>query len=184
MAKKKEKRPTLEDINRTPRFLIAYDPSQDGSGYAVLDLHYKEPRIADMGVIKGRTKTWATDTPRQVKLALIQAKVKELRAKYDPIFPIVFFERGFTRFNNSTQATFRSRGALEAELVGLTIVEFPPTEVKKVATGDGSASKEEVAQAMADLFGISVDDFETEDVSDALAIAYTGYVEYFIKQGE
>ncbi|KZR57908.1 crossover junction endodeoxyribonuclease RuvC [Pseudobacillus badius] len=181
---KKSKRPSIDDLIKSYRFVIGFDPSQDGTGYAVLDCRFKEPRIAEMGVVKGRTKTWAADTPHSVKLALTQAKVKELRAKYCPIFPIVFLERGFTKFNNSTQATFRARGALEAELVGIELVEFPPSEVKKAVTGYGSASKEEVAETMADYFGISVEDFETEDVSDALGVAFTGYKQYFNKKGD
>jgi crossover junction endodeoxyribonuclease RuvC len=179
MAKKKKKRPSLDEILKSFRFIVGFDPSLDGTGYAVLDCRFKEPRIAEMGVVKGRTATWAADTPHQVKLALIRAKALELRSKYDPIFPMVFFERGFTKFNNSTQATFKARGALESELVGLVITEFPPSEVKKITTGHGASGKDSVAEVMAEIFGISVEDFETEDVSDALAVAYAGYLEYY-----
>lgn len=162
------------------RFLLGLDPSLNGTGYCVLDCRYKEPRIANVGVVKGRNDTWG-DTPHQVKLALIQAKVKELRAMYDPIYPIVFMERGFTKYNNDTQSTFRARGALEAELVGLEIVEFSPNTVKRIATGNGAASKEEVAEAMAKVFNVPLDIFPTEDASDATAVAYAGYLEYFKK---
>lgn len=183
-AKAKKPKPSLDEIFKMFRFLVGFDPSLDGTGYAVLDCRYKEPRIAEMGVVKGRTKTWATGTPYQVKLALIQAKSMELMAKYDPVFPMVFLERGFTKFNNDTQATFRSRGALESTLVGKTIVEFTPSEVKKTIAGHGGAGKDSVAESIAAIFGISVEDFETEDVSDALAVAYTGYLEYFKTQEE
>lgn len=179
MSKKKSKRPSIDDILKSFKFLVAFDPSQDGTGYAVLDCRYKKPRIAEKGTVKGRTKTWSPDTPNQVKLSLIQAKVKELRAKYDPIFPMVFLERGFTKFNNSTQATYKARGALESELVGIVITEFPPSEVKRTITGNGKAEKEEVAEHVAEYFGISVDEFETEDESDALATALTGYFQYY-----
>ncbi|MCY8015482.1 crossover junction endodeoxyribonuclease RuvC [Bacillus licheniformis] len=175
---KKKKAVDLAELIKKHRFMVGFDPSLDGTGYAVLDCLYKKPRIAEMGVVKGRTKTWPAGTHHRTKLALIQAKVKELRAKYDPIFPIVFLERGFTGRNNDTQATYKARGALESELVGLLIDEFPPSEVKKVATGKGSAEKDEVAEHMAEIFSISVEDFETYDVSDALAVAYRGYLKY------
>lgn len=181
--KAKKKRPTLDDLAKEYRFIVGFDPSLDGTGYAVLDCLYAKPRIAEMGLVKGRTATWSQGTTHSVKLALIQAKVKELRARYEPIFPMVFLERGFTKFNNSTQATFKARGALESELVGIIVTEFPPSEVKKTVTGDGSATKESVAEYMADYFGISVEDFETEDVSDALGVAFTGYKNYYL-QGE
>lgn len=163
------------------RFLLAFDPSLNRTGYAVLDCKNKVPKIAEMGAIKGRSTSWSTNTPHQVKLALIQSKTKELRAKYHPIYPHVFLERGFSKFNNSTQATFRARGALESELVGVEIVEYPPSEIKKCVSDDGGGSKESVAEALATIFGISVDDFETDDVSDALATAYTGYKKHYMK---
>lgn len=180
MAQKAAKKKiTIEELVKKHRFLMGYDPSLNGTGYCVLDCRFKTPRIAEVGYVKGRNATWG-ETPYQVKLALIQAKVKELRAKYDPIFPITFLERGHTQFNNDTQAVFRARGALESELVGLEIVEFPPSQVKKAVTNSGSASKEEVAIAVAEHLGVSIDIFEgSEDASDAAAVAYTGYLHYF-----
>ncbi|MCY8194071.1 crossover junction endodeoxyribonuclease RuvC [Bacillus subtilis] len=183
MANKKKQPPSI-DTQKNYRFMVGFDPSLSGTGYAVLDTFYKMPRIAEMGVVKGRTKTWPAGTPYQIKLALIQAKAKELRAKYDPIFPIVFLERGHTGpFNNDTQAVFRARGALESELVGNYIQEYPPSQVKKAITGNGSAEKEEVAEHLAEIFGISLDHFETFDVSDALGVVYTGYLEH-VKKGD
>jgi crossover junction endodeoxyribonuclease RuvC len=163
-------------------FLIGFDPSLDGLGYAVIDIRYKKPRLAEKGVVKGRNTTWG-DTPNQVKLALIRAKVIEVIAKYQPVYPKVFFERGFSKFNNSTQATFRARGALESELVGYEIVEFTPSQVKKIVADHGGAAKGEVREAIAEVFGIDPNDFTTEDESDALAVAYVGWLSEF-KEGE
>lgn len=163
------------------RYLLAFDPSLDGTGYAVLDCRYKFPRVAEIGTVKGRNATWG-DTPHQVKLALLQAKVKELRAKYDPVYPTVFLEKGFAKFKKETQAIFKARGAMESELVGLEIVEFAPNTVKKMVTGNGHASKPSVAKSVAEIFGMDVSDFKTEDESDALAVAFTGYQEHY-KEG-
>ena len=163
------------------RYLLAFDPSLDGTGYCVLDCRYKEPRLAEIGTVKGRNKTWG-DTPYQVKLALIQSKVKELRAKYDPIYPKVFLEKGFSRFNNDTQAIYRARGALESELVGLEIVEYSPNTIKKVVAHHGHATKEDVKNAVASIFNVPLDVFETEDESDATAVAYTGYIKEYAEE--
>lgn len=159
-------------------FLIGFDPSLDGLGYAVIDIRFKKPRLAEKGVVKGRNETWGS-TPNSVKLALIRAKVIEVTAKYQPVYPKVFFERGFTKFNNATQATFRARGALESELYNYEIVEFTPSQVKLIVAGSGDATKAEVAVAIAEVFGISVSDFETEDESDALGVAYVGWLTEF-----
>lgn len=150
----------------------------DGTGYAVLDCKNKTPKLAEKGTVSGRTASWSGNTT-QDKLAMISAKARELRAKYNPLFPIIFMERGFTKFNNSTQATFRARGALESELVGLEIVEFTPTQVKKIITGNGSADKSVVAKDVAKILGVDPSIFVTEDESDATAVAYVGYLKHY-----
>ncbi len=51
--------------------------------------------------------------------------------------------------------------------------EFSPTEVKQALTGYGSASKEQVARVLYQLFP-RIPQFEREDVSDALAVTLCG----------
>ncbi len=159
------------------RYILAFDPSLSGTGFAVLDCRYKTPRLAEKGTI-----ATSSSDPHSVRLALIAAKVKELRARYSSgLYDKVFLERGFTRFNKSTQATYKARGALESELVGIEIVEFTPSAVKSAVTGDGSSDKGKVAEGVSSLLGIP-NDFDTEDESDALAVAYTGYLSHFLKE--
>jgi len=181
MAKKKaiaKANPNIDEVlDKKYRYALGIDPSLDGTGLSVLDFRFKEPKLVESIVVKGRNKTWG-ETPHQVKLALTQAKVKELVAKYSPLFPIIFMERGFTRFNNDTQATFRVRGAIESELVGFEIVEYTPSAVKLTATGKGDAEKEEVRDSMCEFFGVGQDFFETLDCSDSAAVVYKGYKEY------
>jgi crossover junction endodeoxyribonuclease RuvC len=155
-------------------FLLAFDPSLDGCGYAVLDIRNKKPKLADSGVVKGRNATWGS-TSHQIKLALIRAKVIELVAKYHPLYPVVYLERGFSKFNNSTQATFRARGALESELVGYEVKELTPSEVKKIITSYGASGKQEVADCVRQMLNIEKE-FETDDESDAIAVAMAAYI--------
>lgn len=157
------------------RFAIGIDPSLDGCGYSVIDLNYKVPRLAEKGVIKGRTKTWQ-DTPRGVKLKLIEADLSRLRAKYQPLYPIIFIEKGFTKYNKETQSLYRARGVLELVFWDMEVVEFAPTTIKKTVTGNGAASKELVAEYLSDYYG--VENFYTDDESDALGAVHTGYMEY------
>jgi crossover junction endodeoxyribonuclease RuvC len=55
----------------------------------------------------------------------------------------------------------------------ITLHEFSPTEVKQAITGFGSASKEQVARVLQQLFP-RLPPFEREDVSDALAVTLCG----------
>lgn len=55
----------------------------------------------------------------------------------------------------------------------ITLHEFSPTEVKQAITGFGSASKDQVARVIKQLFP-RIQSFEREDVSDALAVTLCG----------
>lgn len=159
-------------------FVIGLDPSLDEFGYAILDIRNKNPKIAEYGVIKGRNATWG-NTPHQVKLALIESKILELIAKYQPLHNKVFFERGFTKMNNSTQATFMARGVAKAKFVGYEIIEIAPNTIKKFVHGHGHASKEMVEQGIREKLDISDDiKFSSDGETDALSIAYTGWMQY------
>lgn len=166
------------------RFVLAFDPSLNGSGYAVLDVSRKKPKIVEHGTVRGINRTWRNEDNHQVRLALIAAKTKELVAKYTPACKKVFLERGFTKGNNSTQATFKARGALESELVGFDVIEIPPTLVKKIISDYGAASKKTVAESVADFLGIDYAEFLDEsgklkeDESDAAAVAVAGWLKY------
>lgn len=157
----------------TGSFLLGIDPGLDSMGYAVLDIRKKKPTVAEMGIVKGRNKTWG-DTPTAVKLVLIQAKIMELTAKYFPLHDTVYMEKGFVKFNPATKALYRARGAIETQLVHFSTVELQPSEIKKEITKHGASDKEQVAKSVAQLLGIP-NEFETDDVSDALAVALAGY---------
>lgn len=164
-------------------FILGFDPSLDGFGYAVLDVRTKKVKLVEKGVVRGRNSTWG-DTPHSVKLSLIQAKVKELRAKYNPVYPQVFSEMGFTmgRQNKSNHGVFKARGAMESELVGLELVEFSPITVKKIITGDRFADKEKVQQYVSQLFNLN-EEWGNDNESDAVAVAYVGYKKFVLEDG-
>ncbi|ALA07233.1 hypothetical protein SECTIM467_109 [Brevibacillus phage SecTim467] len=165
-----------------PQFILSFDPSLDGFGYAVLDVRYKNPRLAEKGMVSGRNATWG-DAPHSVKLALIQAKVKELRAKYQPLYNKVFSEMGFTKGkqNRSNHGVFKARGAMESELVGMELIEIAVTTVKKVATGNGRAEKIEVQEGIAEILGLP-NEWNNDNESDAVAVGYAGYINHFLKE--
>ena len=80
-------------------------------------------------------------------------------------------ERAFSRFPHETQALSKVVGI--ADLVAWqkkrsTFEEVAPSTVKKVLTGSGKASKNEVACSLEDKYVAG--NFETDDESDALAV--------------
>lgn len=159
-------------------YLIGLDPSLNEFGYGVLDIRRKNPKAIDWGIVKGINETWG-DTPHSVKLALIDAKMQELLAKYQPLYKTIFFERGFTKGNHSTQGTFMARGVAKAKFVGYDIIEIAPNTIKKIVGDYGHATKEEVEKGIRNKLNIDKNIIFTSDgETDALAIAYTGWLTY------
>lgn len=154
------------------RYIISFDISLNGTGYCVLDTIYKNPSIVEVGNLKMKA-----NYTLQQKLGIISGRTKELMSRYQPLHEDVYLERSFSRFNKSTQAIYRARGVIEAELLNYNLIEFTPSNVKKIITGDGKASKEEVMKSMCEIFDTDENFFETDDESDALAVAYVGYLE-------
>ena len=83
-------------------------------------------------------------------------------------------EKGFSRFPHETQALFKVVGV--ADLAAWTtcrteFVEIAPTTVKKILTGSGKGSKEEVATMLERYVGRQK--YATDDESDAVAVGIT-----------
>jgi crossover junction endodeoxyribonuclease RuvC len=108
---------------------------------------------------------------RAYRLWQIYNHLKEILSQY-PQIKTVIRERGFTRFNQETQALFSVVGVTEVILYkhGFDkIEEIAPTTVKKLVAGSGKADKEEVAVNARKYLKTEVD-FKTNDESDAVAV--------------
>ena len=80
-------------------------------------------------------------------------------------------EKGFSRFPHETQALFKVVGIADLaawRTCRTEFVEIASTAVKKLLTGSGKASKEEVAAALETYVGEQM--YESDDESDALAV--------------
>ena len=80
-------------------------------------------------------------------------------------------EKGFSRFPHETQALFKVVGVADLaawKTCNTEFVEIAPTTVKKLLTGSGKASKEEVAESLRSYVGSQM--YKTDDESDALAV--------------
>lgn len=97
----------------------------------------------------------------------IYTEIQDWIAKAD----VLVRERGFSRFRNETQALFKVVGVTDLaawRVAGLSFREIAPTSVKKLLTGSGKASKEEVATALPQYVGPRT--YACDDESDAVAV--------------
>lgn len=88
-----------------------------------------------------------------------------------PSADVLVREKGFSRFPRETQALFKVVGVsdLAAWRCGeMTFCEIAPTTVKKILTGSGKASKQDVADALLPYVGHQK--YACDDESDAMAV--------------
>ena len=92
--------------------------------------------------------------------------IKELIKKYPPYE--VAIEKGFTRFNASTQIIYRVVGVFNEVLHEYQQFYYAPTTVKKTITGNGQSKKDVVQKAILKKYPDI--EFDNEDQSDAFSV--------------
>ena len=152
------------------RRIIGIDPGTNILGYAVIEIVNKEFRIIGIDVLKMQH---LEDHP--AKLKEIYLNIDKIIKHFSPTE--MALEAPF--FGKNVQAMLklgRAQGvAMAAGLVsGLSIDEYSPKSVKQSVTGNGNATKEQVARMLEQTFRR---DIFTEylDATDALAVAMCHY---------
>jgi crossover junction endodeoxyribonuclease RuvC len=110
------------------------------------------------------------------RLLQLQQEISTLKNSY-PLTPLLFKEQPLHERRNKkiSAAIFKAHGIIEANFHDFTIVDLPPSTVKKIITGVGNANKLKVEQGVRKWLNLSEDySFETDDESDAVAILLTG----------
>lgn len=168
----------------TTKYFLGCDVSLRSGGYAIIKLEDGVPSLVKKTTIKTTSK---------------QTDGEALRKIYDELsdftegftFETVIRERGFSRFNLSTQQIFKSLGVVHLLLDDYDIEEITPTTIKKVIAGHGKSEKQEVLNGIALRLDLEEDDFYElpktsrgkkklkDDESDAIAVVLT----YLIQEG-
>ena len=147
--------------------ILGIDPGSITTGYAFLDTAGKM-QVLEYGVIRAKESL-----PVEDRLLHI---VSELEKKLEAYRPDSLAMEGvfFAKNAKSALVLGHVRGAIlfACKKRGMTFSEYPPRLVKQAVTGDGSASKEHVANMVFARLGIEPSTLPL-DASDALAIALT-----------
>ncbi len=159
----------MMDNKQSDLVIMGIDPGTNVLGYSIIRSSGRNLCIEAMGVIDLRK---CADI--YLKLGRIHENVLRLINTFHP--DELAIESPF--FGKNIQSAIklgRAQGvaiaaAIERELV---VHEYPPTKVKLAITGNGSASKEQVAGMLAKIFKIDQNSMGPFlDATDALAIAY------------
>jgi crossover junction endodeoxyribonuclease RuvC len=157
---KVEKKPVIEKI------ILGLDPGTNVMGYAVILVQLSKVKLLQFGVIN-----MGKFGAHELKLKKIFDRVLAMVDEFKP--DEVALEAPF--FGKNVQSMLklgRAQGvAMAAALYReVPITEYAPKKVKQSVTGNGNASKEQVAKMLMQIFSIK-EMPRLLDASDALAVA-------------
>lgn len=148
------------------RIIIGLDPGTVVMGYGVVRMKGRQLEALQMGVIH----LSKYDNHAQ-KLRKIWERISQLVEQYMP--DEMALEAPFYGKNIQSMLKLgRAQGVAMAVALsrGIPIIEYAPKKVKQAVTGNGSASKEQVAAMLQNQLGIGQIP-ELLDATDALAVA-------------
>lgn len=124
--------------------ILAMDVSLSQPGFAVLEVVDGEVYVRELAYVKTNTKE-----SHGFRLEQIASKMEDILERHDVEY--IVREKGFSRHAHVTQTLYKVMGVTEllAHMDDFKGVEdIPVTSVKKLVTGNGKASKEEVAECV------------------------------------
>lgn len=156
---------------RIPTRYLGIDPGLNRTGYAILEQSSKGPVLCEGGIIHS-----TQDSNLANRVHEIGSGIREVMEEYRP--DIMVIEQVFTtpKFPKSSIIMAHARGAIiyVAHEAGVPVVHYTPTQIKRLITGNGRASKEQMQYAIKTELGLK-SILEPNDVADAFAAALCHY---------
>lgn len=159
---------------KSEKIILGIDPGTNVMGYGVLRVIGRKAQMVDMGVVDMRK----TSDP-YLRLGFIFERVTAIIDRYLP--DEMAIEAPF--FGKNVQSMLklgRSQGVAIAAAIhhDVPIHEYAPMKIKMAITGEGKASKEQVAAMLKRLLRLSDDEMpKFMDATDALGVAYCHYMQ-------
>jgi crossover junction endodeoxyribonuclease RuvC len=154
-----------------PNCYLGIDPGLNRTGYALLVRGGRQPTLREGGVIR----TAARDSLAK-RVHEIGCGIREVLEEFHP--QMMAIEQVFSFGRNPKTALLMAhvRGAIlfAAGELEIPVVHFTPTQVKRLLTGSGRASKEQIQHAIKSELRLSAI-LEPHDVADAAAVAICLY---------
>jgi crossover junction endodeoxyribonuclease RuvC len=131
----------------------------------------KQPHVIEAGVVRGTAKQSLTD-----RLAEIHRGVAEVIESFKP--DVMALEQLYSHVAHPRTSILmgHARGVicLAAAQVGIPVIHYPATQIKRILTGAGRASKEQMQRAIQRELRLP-ELPDPPDVADALAVALCHY---------
>ena len=147
--------------------ILGIDPGTRNCGYAIVEKNGRDIKLIEAGLIKIKTK-------------ILQEQIVEMTEGFDLLFKKhkideVSIEDMFYAFNPKTVIKLAQfRGAISLKILQEfgNFSEYTPLQVKQAVTGNGKATKEQVAFMVKRLLNVKKE-IKPLDITDAIAIALT-----------
>jgi Holliday junction resolvasome RuvABC endonuclease subunit len=146
-------------------YLIALDLSLSNTGVCIFDIETENP----VEIFSISTNAKFSHGERLRKIA---DKLCEVRSKYN--ISAVALEQGFTRFNISTQVSFKVHGIANYIFYDKPQTYYAPSSIKKVVSGNGKSTKEIIKNIIIKKYPDIV--IKNEDESDAVSIGMCWFI--------
>ncbi len=150
--------------------VVGIDPGTRATGFGVIEVNGSRINSREYGVIRAKPSL-----PLSERLSIIYEGVSSVLDSWNP--SVVGVEQAFFGQNAKTALTLgHARGVilLASHSCGAKIIEPTPTEVKKVVTGNGHATKDQVEYMVRILLKLPADKIK-DDAFDGLALALTAH---------
>ena len=173
-ALKKMKSSLMAGVNVPERVILGIDPGTNIMGYGVIKVQGNKASIVAMGVIDLHR-----ESDMYLKLGHIFQRVNGIIEEYLP--DELAIEAPF--FGKNVQSMLklgRAQGIAIAAAINhsVPITEYAPLKIKMAITGNGSASKEQVAAMLQRLLNIDQNEMPKYlDATDALGAAYCHFLQ-------
>jgi crossover junction endodeoxyribonuclease RuvC len=146
--------------------ILGIDPGLNTTGYGVIDVSAGKVRLLEAGIVRSRAEKLA------LKVQEIYTGVREVIEMFSP--EVLAMEELYTHYDRPTTAILmgHARGCicLAAAQSGIEVVPYGATKVKKLLTGSGRATKDQVQRAIK--LELGLDEYpDPPDVADAIALA-------------
>ena len=159
----------MRDIHNgdRPRRILGIDPGLNITGYGVVEVSDKGLRLCEAGVVRGRSRGSMVD-----RLNEIYDGIRDVIGSLEPTR--VALEEIYSHYQRPRTAILmgHARGVicLAARQSGIEVANYSATQIKRIITGTGRASKSQVQSAIQRELNLASPP-EPADVADALAIA-------------
>jgi crossover junction endodeoxyribonuclease RuvC len=161
-------------MHTTPPRIIGLDPGLQVTGYAVVEPANSGPKVCEAGVIRSTEDSKSADMALRIR-SLFDG-LCEILDQWKP--GVMAVEQLYAHYDHPRTAILmaHARGAffLAGAQRNIPVLSYASTKVKKLVTGSGRASKEQMQHAIARELGLPKPP-EPHDVADALAVALCHY---------